>query len=72
MSLFSKTRPRDRWHDRNEQEGHLTMVDDQPKRRTGKLCYLEMPAADVARCAEFYRQAFGWTLRRRDGSADHE
>ena len=45
------------------------MVDEQPKWRTGKLCYIEIPAADVPRSAEFYRQAFGWTLRRRGDGA---
>jgi len=30
MSLFSKTQPRGRWHDRSEQEGHETMVNEQP------------------------------------------
>jgi hypothetical protein len=25
------------------------MVDERPKWRTGKLCYIEIPAADVAR-----------------------
>jgi predicted enzyme related to lactoylglutathione lyase len=45
------------------------MVDDQPKWRTGKLCYVEIPAVDIARSAEFYHQAFGWTMRQRgDGS----
>ena len=34
----------------------------------GKICYLEIPAADVSRSADFYRQVFGWkTRRRRDG-----
>lgn len=31
----------------------------------GKICYLEIPAADGARCAEFYRTVFGWRLRQR-------
>ena len=45
------------------------MVDEQLKWRTGKLCYIEIPAVDVAQSAEFYRRAFGWTLRHRgDGS----
>ena len=40
-----------------------------PGWRTGKLCYVEVPAADVARSAEFYRRVFGWGIRRRgDGS----
>lgn len=35
----------------------------------GKICYIEIPATDVARSAEFYSRAFGWTLRQRvDGS----
>jgi predicted enzyme related to lactoylglutathione lyase len=35
----------------------------------GKICYLELPAADVARSAEFYARAFGWEIRKRgDGS----
>ena len=32
----------------------------------GKICYIEIPATDIARSAEFYRQAFGWTTRQRD------
>ena len=32
------------------------MVEDRPNYRTGKLCYIEIPAVDVARSAEFYRQ----------------
>jgi predicted enzyme related to lactoylglutathione lyase len=40
-----------------------------PGWRTGKLCYIEMPAIDVARSAEFYERAFGWKIGRRgDGS----
>ncbi len=45
------------------------MLDDQPKWRTGKLCYIEIPAVDVARSAEFYHQAFGWNLRQRGDGA---
>ena len=36
-----------------------------PTLANGKICYLEMPATDVARSAEFYRKVFGWTIRRR-------
>ena len=40
-----------------------------PTRANGKICYLELPAIDVRRSADFYRTAFGWTIRRRgDGS----
>ena len=31
----------------------------------GKICYVEMPAADVTRSADFYEKVFGWTLRQR-------
>jgi hypothetical protein len=32
------------------------MPEDQPEFRSGKLCYVEIPAVDVARSAEFYQQ----------------
>ena len=35
----------------------------------GKICYVELPAADVARSAGFYESALGWKTRKRgDGS----
>jgi predicted enzyme related to lactoylglutathione lyase len=35
----------------------------------GKICYIEIPAMDVRRSAEFYEKVFGWRIRkRRDGS----
>jgi uncharacterized protein len=40
-----------------------------PTLANGKICYVEMPAVDVARCAQFYETVFGWRIRRRgDGS----
>src|SRR3989442_14958040 len=37
--------------------------------RTGKICYVEIPAKDVRQSAEFYKRAFGWQTRQRgDGS----
>ncbi len=40
-----------------------------PTLANGKICYLEMPAADIARSADFYKQVFGWNIRKRgDGS----
>lgn len=36
-----------------------------PTPTNGKICYLEFPATDVARSAEFYRQIFGWRIRQR-------
>lgn len=35
----------------------------------GKICYIEIPASDIARSADFYRRVFGWHIRQRgDGS----
>ena len=31
----------------------------------GKVCYVEIPAADIDRSADFYAGVFGWRLRRR-------
>jgi hypothetical protein len=31
----------------------------------GKICYLEIPATDVERSAQFYRDVFGWNIRQR-------
>jgi predicted enzyme related to lactoylglutathione lyase len=41
-----------------------------PTLGNGKICYVELPATDVARSIEFYEKVFGWTVRRRgDGQA---
>lgn len=37
-----------------------------PTFRTGKICYLEIPARDVQEAATFYERAFGWNIRFRD------
>jgi predicted enzyme related to lactoylglutathione lyase len=34
--------------------------------RTGKICYLEIPAVDAGASADFYAQSFGWSLREHD------
>ncbi|HZI58280.1 MAG TPA: VOC family protein [Verrucomicrobiae bacterium] len=40
-----------------------------PTYENGKICYIQMPTTDIARSAEFYRQVFGWKIRKRgDGS----
>lgn len=31
----------------------------------GKICYIELPATDVARSAAFYSAVFGWKIRQR-------
>src|SRR5215831_15648387 len=49
-----------------KQSGGMPMP---PARANGKICYIEMPAADIARSSEFYKQVFGWNIRKRgDGS----
>jgi predicted enzyme related to lactoylglutathione lyase len=40
-----------------------------PTRAHGKICYLEMPATDIARSAEFYKKVFGWNIRQRGDGA---
>jgi len=37
-----------------------------PTLRSGKLCYLEIPALDVQEAAAFYERAFGWNIRFRE------
>ncbi len=32
----------------------------------GKVCYLEIPAVDLRRSIDFYREVFGWRIRQRD------
>jgi predicted enzyme related to lactoylglutathione lyase len=36
-----------------------------PTLANGKICYIEMPATEIARSAEFYHRVFGWNIRRR-------
>src|SRR5205807_8604670 len=43
---------------------HLELMP--PTFGNGKICYIEIPATDVARSAEFYSNIFGWNVRRRD------
>ncbi len=40
-----------------------------PTFANGKICYIEIPAMDIARSADFYKKVFGWNVRQRgDGS----
>lgn len=40
-----------------------------PNYRTGKICYIEIPAIDISESAQFYQRVFGWHVRQRnDGS----
>ena len=44
-----------------------------PTMASGKICYIEMPAKDIARSADFYKQVFGWNIRKRgDGSTSFD
>jgi predicted enzyme related to lactoylglutathione lyase len=36
-----------------------------PTLANGKICYLEIPAGDARRSADFYEHVFGWRIRRR-------
>ena len=36
-----------------------------PTLANGKICYIELPATDIARSADFYKNVFGWQVRQR-------
>lgn len=40
-----------------------------PNFRPGKICYIEIPANDIAQSAEFYARAFEWRTRTRGDGA---
>lgn len=46
------------------------MANDQsPTLGNGKICYVEIPAVDIEQSSSFYRDVFGWQLRKRgDGN----
>lgn len=47
----------------------MTTPAPSPHYRTGKICYIEIPAKDIAASAHFYQDVFGWNIRQRnDGS----
>jgi predicted enzyme related to lactoylglutathione lyase len=35
----------------------------------GKICYVEIPAVDIARSADFFTKVFGWRTRKRGDGA---
>ena len=47
----------------------MTTPTPSPNYRTGKICYIEIPAADISESAQFYQRAFGWHIRQRDDSS---
>jgi predicted enzyme related to lactoylglutathione lyase len=40
-----------------------------PTFANGKICYVEIPAADIARSADFFQRVFGWNIRKRGDGA---
>lgn len=36
-----------------------------PTHKNGKVCYIEIPAEDIDRSADFYAKVFGWRIRTR-------
>jgi predicted enzyme related to lactoylglutathione lyase len=40
-----------------------------PTRANGKVCYIEIPAVDIRRSADFYANVFGWRIRQRGDGA---
>jgi predicted enzyme related to lactoylglutathione lyase len=45
------------------------MKDDKhPTLSNGKICYIEIPASDINASSSFYKEVFGWQIRRRSDS----
>jgi len=40
-----------------------------PTMANGKICYVEIPAVDIARSADFFTKVFGWRTRKRGDGA---
>ena len=40
-----------------------------PTLANGKICYIEIPAVDIRRSADFYAKVFGWNIRQRGGGS---
>jgi predicted enzyme related to lactoylglutathione lyase len=36
-----------------------------PALANGKICYIELPAVDIAKSSDFYSTVFGWKIRKR-------
>jgi len=36
-----------------------------PTLANGKICYIQIPAIDISRSADFYSKVFGWRIRQR-------
>jgi predicted enzyme related to lactoylglutathione lyase len=53
------------FREKNRAEGDLMP----PSRSHGKVCYLEVPAIDIRRSADFYQAVVGWKIRQRGDGA---
>ena len=42
---------------------------NQPTLGNGKICYVELPAIDPDSSASFYKEVFGWNIRKRGDGA---
>jgi len=40
-----------------------------PTVANGKICYIELPAVDIELSSNFYKQVFGWNIRKRGDGA---
>ncbi len=40
-----------------------------PTYANGKICYIEIPATDIALSSDFYANVFGWEIRKRGDGA---
>src|SRR6185369_4722386 len=40
-----------------------------PTIANGKICYIELPTADIKKSADFYSKVFGWQMRKRGDGA---
>ena len=40
-----------------------------PTLKNGKICYIEIPATEIARSSKFYQRVFGWNIRQRGDGA---
>jgi uncharacterized protein len=47
----------------------MTSPTDPPHYRTGKICYVEIPARNASESAQFYQTVFGWQIRQHQDGA---
>jgi predicted enzyme related to lactoylglutathione lyase/predicted CoA-binding protein len=47
----------------NDPAGNLLGLYQHPGGGNGKICYLEIPAGDITKSANFYEAVFGWPIR---------